>query len=246
MAGDLPVARRRSILGCFLFKGDEVFKKVRVLSGGERSRLVLAKLFVQSPNFLLLDEPTNHLDIQGRKVLEQALSEYQGSLVLITHDRHLINAAATQVAYVDAGQVTLLPGNYDDFTRIWKKRLEAPPKAEAAPPAEQKARGPAKDSQDKAARKRAQAEARNQRYRKLKPLKSKVAKLEVQLEEASAKLDELVAEMVKPEAFADGERWQKLSKEHDAAKSRVDKLTESWEREALKLEKLEAEAEEAG
>ncbi|MCB2226648.1 MAG: ATP-binding cassette domain-containing protein [Desulfarculaceae bacterium] len=260
VAGLMAQSAQRTLLGAFLFKGDDVFKKVKVLSGGERARLVLAKLLIQKPNFLLMDEPTNHLDIASRQVLEVALSQYNGTLVLISHDRHLINTIATQVAYVAGGEVTMLPGNYDDFERLWKKKLlpgdepvppspgpsqakaEAPPKARAKEkPAEKQATADADSGKKSPEQKRAEAQARNERYRRLKPLKDKVAKLEAQVEEASAELDRLVAEMVDPEAFADGPRWAKLTKDHAAAQARVDKLTKKWEKMALELEELESE-----
>ncbi len=250
VAGLMAQSAQRSLLGAFLFKGDDVFKKVKVLSGGERARLVLAKLLIQKPNFLLLDEPTNHLDIASRQVLEDALAQYNGTLVLISHDRHLINAVATQVAYVARGEVTVLPGNYDDFERLWKQKLApgqqeqtpSPAPSEAKPAPTPKARpAPQGDSGPKTAdQKRAEAKARNQRYRRLKPLKDKVARLEAQVDEASVELDRLVAEMVEPEAFADGPRWAQLTKDHAAAQARVDKLTKKWEKAALELEALES------
>ncbi len=250
VAGLMPVSRQRSLLGAFLFKGDEVFKKVRVLSGGERGRLVLAKLLVSAPNFLLLDEPTNHLDITSRRVLEEALRQYQGTLVLISHDRRLINAVANQVAYVDQGRVTVLPGNYDDFYRLWKKRLKKgagkdDPAAGSAPPAREPAcrdRENASSRRKSARQKRAEAEARNRIYRQLKPLRDKLAQLEARVEAAQAELDRLVEEMVDPQAYGDAQRWARLSRDHDRAKARVERLTGQWEELALELEEKEKEA----
>jgi ATP-binding cassette subfamily F protein 3 len=245
VAGLMAVSRLRTTLGAFLFKGDEVFKKVRVLSGGERSRLVLAKLLLSGPNVLFLDEPTNHLDIQSRQVLEDALKKYQGTIVLISHDRHLINAVCNKVAYVESGQVTLFPGNYDDFHRLWKHRLDkpAPTPARATPEAAaQKAqdKAPRAGGPKTAAQKRAEAEARNALHQKLKPMKRELEKVENQLAEATAELEALVERMADPASYADPARWSELSQAHDKAKARVDKLSGRWEELALKLEEMEA------
>ena len=259
VCGLMPLSRQRSLLGTFLFKGDDVFKKVSVLSGGERSRLVIAKLLNTAPNFLLLDEPTNHLDIGSRRVLEVALKEYQGTIVLISHDRHLINSVANKVAYVARGQVTVCPGNYDDFFRLWRKKLMAetvdePAPVECAEPAQHEmqtyhaAQNNGKNGNAKrktAQQKRAEAEARNALYKKIKPLKDKLAKVEVEVEEATARLDKLVDQMVDPEAYNDPERWTALSKEHDQAKARLGKLTARWEDLALKLEEAQEQSQQA-
>jgi len=121
----------RSILGGFLFAGDDVYKKVAVLSGGERNRLALAKMLLTSSNVLLLDEPTNHLDLDSKEVLLEALADYGGTLVFVSHDRYFVDKLATKVIEVGGGEALLYPGGYEDFL-YWKKQREAGLDAPAA------------------------------------------------------------------------------------------------------------------
>jgi ATP-binding cassette subfamily F protein 3 len=114
----------RTILGGFLFAGDDVYKKVAVLSGGERNRLALAKMLLTSSNVLLLDEPTNHLDLDSKEVLLEALADYGGTLVFVSHDRYFVDNLATKVIEVGGGEALLYPGGYEDFLH-WKKQREA-------------------------------------------------------------------------------------------------------------------------
>jgi ATP-binding cassette subfamily F protein 3 len=118
------VPQLRTLLGSFLFRGDEVFKKVAVLSGGERNRLALAKMLLQPANFLLLDEPTNHLDMDAKEVLLEALQNFHGTTVFVSHDRYFIDALATKIIEVGQGGICLYPGNYEDY--LWKKQQEDP------------------------------------------------------------------------------------------------------------------------
>jgi ATP-binding cassette, subfamily F, member 3 len=109
----------RSLLGCFLFSEDDVFKKIGVLSGGERGRYALLRLLLHPANFLLLDEPTNHLDMRAKDVLLSALVEYTGTVVFVSHDRYFIDKLATRVFEIGAGKVEIFPGNYEDY--LWRK-----------------------------------------------------------------------------------------------------------------------------
>jgi ATP-binding cassette subfamily F protein 3 len=114
-----PIVELRNLLGCFLFPGDDVFKKVGVLSGGERNRFALARLLVKPSNFLLLDEPTNHLDLRAKDMLLEALQGYTGTVVFVSHDRYFIDKLATRIFEVADGRVTVFPGNYEDY--LWRK-----------------------------------------------------------------------------------------------------------------------------
>ena len=110
----------RSLLGCFLFSEDDVFKKIGVLSGGERGRYALLRLLLHPANFLLLDEPTNHLDLRAKDVLLDALMEYSGTVVFVSHDRYFIDKLATRVFEIGDGKVEVYPGNYEDY--LWRKQ----------------------------------------------------------------------------------------------------------------------------
>ena len=122
--------RIRNILGGFLFSGDDVYKKVRVLSGGERTRLAVARMLLRPSNTLLLDEPTNHLDLDSKDVLLDALDDYGGTLIFVSHDRYFVDRLATKIIEVGSGDAVVYPGTYEEF--LWSKKQRA---AGAAPPA---------------------------------------------------------------------------------------------------------------
>jgi ATP-binding cassette subfamily F protein 3 len=132
----------RSLLGCFLFSGDDVFKRIGVLSGGERNRYALLKMLLHPHNFLLLDEPTNHLDMRAKDVLLEALSKYTGTVVFVSHDRYFIDKLATRVFEIGDGQVEVYPGNYEDY--LWRK-TQLPVASSQLPVSSQ---GPAPTSQN--------------------------------------------------------------------------------------------------
>jgi ATP-binding cassette subfamily F protein 3 len=120
IAPKVPVVELRSLLGCFMFSGDDVFKKLGVLSGGERNRYAMAKMLVSPSNFLLLDEPTNHLDLRAKDVLLEAIANFSGTVLFVSHDRYFIDGLATRVFEVEDRRVHIYPGNYEDY--LWRKQ----------------------------------------------------------------------------------------------------------------------------
>jgi ATP-binding cassette subfamily F protein 3 len=224
--------RLRSHLGAFLFSGDDVEKKVSVLSGGEKARLALAKLLLRPANVLVLDEPTNHLDVNACEVLEHALAAYAGTLVLISHDRAFLNAIATRVVEVRAGVLREFPGNYDDYLA----RIHAAPGADAAAPRAGRgpARSEAKPSEEARSRLRAERKAAERARRQLERLEAEIASREAELEALSFRLAD-------PAVWGDPEQARRLGADRDALRLALDGLYPEWERLALGAERLRSD-----
>ncbi|MFA6030229.1 MAG: ATP-binding cassette domain-containing protein [Elusimicrobiota bacterium] len=209
----------RTALGTFLFPGDNVFKKVKVLSGGEKSRLALVKLLLDPPNILLLDEPTTHLDIASVEALIAALKEFEGTICTISHDLHFVNSIAEHVVHVENGKVTLYPGNYEYFQR---RQAQLQDEAAASAPAKKggapaPAPVPEKDS-------RAERMEERARLREAEKLEKEAAK-------ASARLEELAGQLSDPELYADfakvtaiGDEMHELQERMAQVESALNKL----------------------
>jgi ATP-binding cassette subfamily F protein 3 len=236
VAGDLGQGRLRNLLGGFLFRNDEVDKLVSVLSGGERSRLLLCQILVQQANFLLLDEPNNHLDIQGRRVLEKALEKYNGAICLVSHDRHLINAIANKVLVLTNGQVEMFHGNYDDYQEVWKQRLQP-----TLPLTETKSYRSETISASKKSKeqKRLEAKRRNELSRKKAPLTKKLEGLEQTIEEIAGRLDELNHLLAQPDTYENGTDIAPLNRDYNELKKSLEEHNRQWEQTAIELEMLE-------
>jgi ATP-binding cassette subfamily F protein 3 len=238
VATDESQTELRTILGTFLFSGDEIDKRVSVLSGGEKSRLVLAKMLLRPANFLLLDEPTSHLDISSRNVLEMALKQFQGTICLITHDRHLINEIANKVIEIDQGIPHLYPGNYDYY--LYKKQQIEKGEAqkevgaihESPMPIKRKSLYKTKEER----RKRAQE--MDQFKKQLSSLEKRVQEVEKSLHEATQKLDHLNQRLSDPNLYSNQRETYETVQTHKQVQEQVRELTQLWEFLALELEEV--------
>jgi ATP-binding cassette, subfamily F, member 3 len=220
------VPKVRDILGTFLFSGDEVHKKVAVLSGGERNRLALAILLLRPANLLLLDEPTNHLDLASKEVLLASLQHYPGTLVFVSHDRYFVDALATRVIEVGGGQAISFLGNYEDFLAAKAASGELGHSAQRV----EALVGTASDGStlDKEDRRR-QHEERKEAQRQEKRWQKELAELEGQIEAAEGELAELEQAMADPALYADAEGWRRASSLHGRLQERIADLYRRWE-----------------
>ncbi len=213
----------RSVAGSFLFSGDDVEKRVGVLSGGERARVALAKLLLVPANLLLLDEPTNHLDLESSEALIEALRGYSGTLLFVSHNRSFVNQLATVIWEVKGGGVLPFPGNLDDW---WYHQREIEAAGEAGTPGASAGPAPATPARD---RRRAEAEARNARYRLEKPLRDEIARLEARIAALEADEKEASAALADPALYQDFARAKPLIERQRAAKEELEELYAAWE-----------------
>lgn len=218
----------RSVLGCFLFSGDEVFKKIGVLSGGEKSRVALAKTLISEANFLLLDEPTNHLDMQSVNILSQALHQYEGSFVVVSHDRQFVSEIANKIWYIEDHQIKEYPGTYAEYS-LWRAELESKkvPDIEAAAPTKPKA---AKQKQ----KPRSSAEEQT-----LKRLKRELAQVEEEVAAKEESVSKTEALLALPENYEDTAKLQELNSKYEAQKQALQEEHDRWEALAMQIDELE-------
>jgi ATP-binding cassette subfamily F protein 3 len=240
LAGDAPlhmVPNIRNILGGFLFSGDDVDKPVRVLSGGERTRLAVARMLLRPSNTLLLDEPTNHLDLDSKDVLLEALEDFGGTLIFVSHDRYFVDRLATKVIEIGSGKALVYPGNYEEFLWSRKQRELAaatqpvpdPPRPKPAAAKQPTGRAVAADPPiSYEERKRQEAQAR--RRRKTEDTRRKrLEDLEARIADREQAIKDIETSMARPGFYDDREAARPLIDRHQALMWEVGDLMNQWE-----------------
>jgi ATP-binding cassette subfamily F protein 3 len=247
----------RTLLGCFLFRGDDVFKKVEVLSGGEKSRLALVRLLLDPPNLLLMDEPTTHLDMSSIDALAYALDQFEGTLIFISHDVYFIRALANHVVHINAGHLTHYPGGYQyylDKTRAQSARAaltagsnhlnttaprERSGEQDAVPSHSFRTSATALSSLSRKDLKRIEAEQRQARSRVRKTQQQVVHNLEKEIQQLEQRQTQLVAELEAPETYQTPGRAQQINRDLLDVQHTLAELTPKWEEAATRLETLD-------
>jgi len=249
LAGDSPISmvpHIRTILGGFLFSGDDIEKPVRVLSGGERTRLAVARMLLRPANTLLLDEPTNHLDLDSKDVLLEALEDFGGTLIFVSHDRYFVDKLATKVIDIGHGEAAVYPGNYEEFLWSTRNREQPAPEPGVRPANVQKAgvrsangpksgSGPTKGQDADLApkpsyedKKKADAEARRVR-KEAEARQRRIQELEARIARAEAGIKELEAAMAAPGFYDDHVASKPVIDRHQALMWEVGDLMNKWE-----------------
>ncbi|NGM67095.1 ABC-F family ATP-binding cassette domain-containing protein [Sphingobacterium sp. SGR-19] len=218
----------RSILGCFLFTGDDVFKKIKVLSGGEKSRVALAKALTADANFLVLDEPTNHLDMASVNILIQALQQYEGTFIVVSHDRYFLDQVANKIWFIEHKEIKEYPGTYQEYEEWSAKRV-----VKKEPQAEKKA---VKEKEQPKKEKTPPSEDKN---RLIQRKNKELATLEQQIEEKEKSVKELEAHLAKEEIYSDAQKLQEATRTYNSTKASFQQLQQNWEKLAEEIMELE-------
>lgn len=208
----------RGILGCFLFSNDDVFKKIKVLSGGEKSRVALAKTLISEANFLLLDEPTNHLDMVSVNILIQALQQYEGTFVTVSHDRYFVANVATKIWYIENQEIKEYPGTYEEYEYWQEQRAKDIKEGKEARPAKP---APAPKQESAPSPKPTNGAA--------KKTKQQVEQLEQSIADLEAKLKVLDQQLASPDVYADATKVKSLQADRAYAEAKLEALMEEWE-----------------
>lgn len=230
---EIPIGRIRTILGSFLFSGDDVFKKIKVLSGGEKSRIALARLLLTKSNFIILDEPTNHLDFNSKELLQKALIEFSGTMMIVSHDIDFLRPIVNKVFELRNNKVKIYLGGIDDYL---SKRLDVE---------KQEIKNQIESTNDKSRKdqKRLEAELRQKKYKATKELKTELEKIEndiAELEEEKKKLEILLAD---PKTFSSPQLAKETNSKYEFTKNELESKYERWTTISQKIEEIEKQFE---
>jgi ATP-binding cassette subfamily F protein 3 len=239
VGGDMTTTQIRSLLGAFLFRGEEVDKKVQVLSGGEKSRLALAKMIVQPANLLILDEPTNHLDMTSQEVLQEAMVQYDGSIIIVSHNRHFVNRFVNKVLEIKDNKGTIFDGNIEDYLYKMQNQQDAVEHSEDAGSVTALSDKNGK-LKGKAARQE-QAKIRQEKSRQLKPYKKEVEQVEKEINTLEIRKKELGQRLADPELYKDETAFAECSKEYKSIERRLERQYHKWEEAQGEVERIEGE-----
>ncbi|MFT5702084.1 MAG: ATP-binding cassette subfamily F protein 3 [Desulforhopalus sp.] len=242
---DLTITQIRSLLGAFLFRGQDVEKKVAVLSGGEKSRLALAKMIAVPANCMLLDEPTNHLDMSSQDVLMEAMAQYDGTIVVVSHNRFFLDSFVTKVLEVRDGNISMFEGNISEYLKKVEEleALEKPAKAKGEQSAEKNKQPSADSGENRKEKKRQAALRRQERSKRVGPWLNQLAKAEEKVEELEKKKEELEEKMADPALYSDEKAWNETSQDYEACKRQLEKSYAKWEEAQEKIDAIDLELE---
>jgi ATP-binding cassette subfamily F protein 3 len=225
------IPRIRDVLGAFQFSGDEVFKKIMVLSGGEKARVSLAKILLSPVNFLIMDEPTNHLDLVSVEALEQALTHYEGTLLLISHDRYFLDKLVGRIIELKGGRLAEYLGNYSDY--IAKRKGE--PTETTGIELKERSQLVGRKTKDQ---KRLEAEARQAVSTRRNQLEKEIFRIEEEIDGMETRMKEIEVKLAQPTTYQDGKQVAEYRREYMRLKKDLESSFESWEKNRLEIEKL--------
>ncbi|MDB5150228.1 MAG: ATP-binding cassette protein, partial [Mucilaginibacter sp.] len=220
----------RTILGSFLFTGDDVFKKIKVLSGGEKSRVALAKALTADANFLVLDEPTNLLDMQSVNILIQALEQYEGTFIVVSHDRYFLDNVANKIWFIEDQKIKIYPGTYAEFD-VWYANRKLEPKAVAPAPQ------PKKEEKKPEPVKQPQGENKHQQ---LKKLNQDLAKMEDQIASLDKTVKDLEAQLADDKIYSNSAKLKETNATYSQKQAELKQIQDKWEALAEQILELES------